>query len=150
MLVKNACHNPQCAMSTQKPWFDTRLSIDRILVCVRTDRMQHGWQSKWTGQQKPTLLPLLELAAFLTVPNTGARISTAETVLDILVCSLLPVQPLKPPCTQHATYRECRHRQGVQDTSLDMHRLRRGDKYKCIMHLGCGHKATSKTIIKVK
>lgn len=45
-----------------------------------------------------TLLPLLELAAFLTVPNTGANISTADTVLDILVCSLLLVQPLKPPC----------------------------------------------------
>ncbi len=45
-----------------------------------------------------TLLPLLELAAFLTVPNTGANISTAETVLDILVCSLLLVQPLNPPC----------------------------------------------------
>ncbi len=50
----------------------------------------------------PTLLPLLELAAFLTVPKTGARISTAETVLDILVCSLLLVQPLNPPCIAQA------------------------------------------------
>lgn len=57
---------------------------------------------KAKGQDKHTLVVPSAPAALLTVPKTGASTSTADTLLDSLVFSLLPVQPPKPPCSSQA------------------------------------------------